>query len=142
MSLLDRLLSVDKKTINEQETKVIYSKKLQKLLGDEEPVAITIRSLNAKRINRFVGSQYDKKGNYDFVLGGRAKAHLAVDGIVEPDLKNAQLMSQFDCENPSDLAEKMFGMELPYITDEICRLSGMRLDENAAQEEDEEIKNS
>ncbi|MCM1364705.1 MAG: hypothetical protein NC122_06310 [Faecalibacterium sp.] len=142
MSLLDRILSVDKSSIKEYETEKIKSKMLQRFLGEDEPVEITVRSLPAKKVNRFIGKQFDKKGNLDFDKSLRAKANLAVEGIVDPSLKDSKLIAFLDVETPADAAEKLFGLELTNITDKICELSGMVTDEEEAEEEDDEIKNS
>lgn len=141
MSLLDTLLKTKAEKANEAETSVYYSKRLQKLTDAPEPVAITIKELSYNKVNELVARQFDKKGNYDFMRSARSKALLAVEGIVDPDLKDKKLIEHFGCETPADLAQKLFNMELTEISDEICRLSGLETDTEEAEEEHEEIKN-
>lgn len=141
MGLLDNLLKVDNAAAFEPETKKLKSKRLKKILSSEEDVEITIKELPYKRLSDLMAKQFDKKGNFDFSASIRTKAIIAAEGIVEPNLKSEELREHFGCATPAELAEKLFGMELSGICDEISTLSGLILNEEEAQEENEEIKN-
>lgn len=141
MSLLNAIL--EKKDIDlEIQKKKITSERLKRLLKSEEDVYIEVRELPAKRLTELMNIQFDKKGNFDLNKSLVAKAMIAVEGTVDPDLKNKELLSKFSCETPKDLAIKLFGMELTKISDAICELSGVITNDDEGEEEEEEIKNS
>ena len=82
MTLIEKLLCVDKEKATEKATKKIRSKKLAKLVGED--AEITIRELSGKRYNALQAMLFDKKGNrdvnatYDFNL--MCCVHGVVDG--------------------------------------------------------------
>ena len=63
MSLVDELLQADAKKADELNTGVYKSKRLQKILGKDEPVEIKIREIRTRRFNDIVATQFDGKGN-------------------------------------------------------------------------------
>lgn len=142
MSLLDSLLNTDSTAAFEPQTKKFRSKRLQKILGESNPVEITLKEIPYRRFNDFLSRQFDKKGNFDFVNSMRAKALLAVEGVAEPNLKSEELKNHFQCGSAADLAEKLFGAELNEIADEISVLCGFSQSEEEAEKELDEIKNS
>ena len=95
MSLLDSLLNTDSTAAFEPQTKKFKSKRLQKILGESNPVEITLKEIPYRRFNDFLSRQFDKKGNFDFVNSMRAKALLAVEGVAEPNLKSEELKNHF-----------------------------------------------
>ena len=109
MNLIDKLLCVDKAKTEEKETKKIKSKKLERLVG--ENAEITIRELSGKRYNSLQAMLYDKNGNRDMAAVYDFNLMCCVYGIVEPDLKNKELMEHFGVSTPKDLAAVLFGVE-------------------------------
>ena len=138
MSLLDKLLQADVKNLTERETAKIKSKRLARAFGEDKPVEITVQELSSRRVTEIMAKQFDKKGNFDLERNFRAKAITAVEGVVDPCLKDKALQEHFNCHSPADLAELLFGQELTKISDLILTLSGVTDDE----EENETIKNS
>lgn len=114
---------------------------LQRFLQTEEPVEVTFSEIPSKRIKTILGKQYDKKGNFDWDLAQRVKAVIVAESLKDPCLRDERLLEKFGCATPADLAEKLFGMELIALSDEIGILSGLSADEEQAREEFEEIKN-
>lgn len=142
MSLLNALLENKNIDLEKPQTKKIKSPRLKAILGSEEDVYIEVRELSAKRVTELMNMQYDKKGNFDLNRNLTAKALIAVDGVVDPPLTDKGLIEHFKCNTPKELATKMFSLELTKISDTICELSGMTNDEDEAEEENEELKNS
>ncbi len=135
MNLVDQLLKADAKKINDLDTGVYKSKKLAKVLGQDEPVEITIREIPSRRLNDIVAFQLDKKGNVDFAKTFETKLMVCLEGIVEPSMRNKDLQEHFGAKSGTDLAEKLFGSEINEISDAISALSGL------VGNEEEEIKN-
>lgn len=122
--------------MEERATGTIKSKKLAKILGAEEPVAIQICEIGTRRLNDILAIQVDKKGNVDLSKSLDSKLLTCVEGIVEPSMKDKDLQKHFHCATPKDLALALFGFEVTAISDAICELSGVTDEDN-----EEEIKN-
>lgn len=135
MNLVDQLMKADAKKINDLDTGVYLSKKLAKVLGQDEPVEITIREIPSRRLNDIVAYQLDKKGNVDFAKSFDTKLMVCLEGIVEPSMRNKDLQEHFGAKTGTDLAEKLFGSEVNEISDAISALSGL------VGNEEEEVKN-
>lgn len=141
MSLLDTLLKSKDIDLEKAETKKIKSERLKKLLGSDEDIYIEVKELPAKRLTELLNIQYDKKGNFDLNKNLVTKALIAVEGVIDPPLRDKGLLDKFGCDSPRDLATKLFGLELTRIADTICELSGLITGEDEAEKENEEIKN-
>lgn len=136
MNLVDKLLKADTKAADERATKVYLSKRLQKILGEKEPVPVTIREINPRRINDIVDYQIKKDGSVDMTKTYDASLMMCVEGCVEPDLTDKELQVHFGCSSARDLAEKLFRAESGDISKEISVLSGV-----ADEDTEEEVKN-
>lgn len=128
MTIIDKLLQVDANGI-QRATKKIKSKRLSRMLG-EEGAEITIREISGRQFNDIKAMLRRNSGDSDY----EANLMGCVYGIVEPDLKNQQLMEHFGVHTPKDLCEKLFSAEVYSIGEEIVALSGLSGDE-------EEVKN-
>ena len=138
MNLVDQLLKSDVKKIDELETGVFKSHRLAKLIGAEsETVDVAIQEVKSRRLNDIVSYQVDKKGNFDYAKSFDAKLMLAIEGCIDPDLRNKELQAYFKCANAKELAEKLFGSEINELSDAISVLSGI----NTEDDNEEEIKN-
>ena len=138
MNLVDQLLKSDVKKIDELETGVFKSHRLAKLIGAKsETVDVIIQEVKSRRLNDIVSYQVDKKGNFDYAKSFDAKLMLAIEGCIDPDLRNKELQAYFKCDNAKELAEKLFGSEINELSDAISVLSGI----NAEDDNEEEIKN-
>lgn len=141
MNLADKLLQADLKTAEERETKVFKSKRLQKILGEKEPVPVTIKEMNPRRINDIVDYQTKKDGSVDMKKTYDASLMMCVEGCVEPDLTDKNLQEHFGCDNAKALAEKLFRAEAGDIAKEISILSGVAEDGEEDEKREKEIKN-
>lgn len=136
MNLVDQLLQADAKKATERATGTYESRKLAKVLGQDEPVTIELREIDTRRLNDILAFQVDNKGNVDLKKSLDSKLLACVDGISNPSMKDKNLQAHFGCATPKDLALTLFGFEVTAISDAICELSGM-----TDLETDEEIKN-
>ena len=135
MNTFEKLLKADAARLNEMETKVVKSRRLAFILGEKEPVDITIRALPTRDIQYVQEFLSDKKGN---VIPGRyidANFIICEKGIMEPDLHSPELLQHFGATNAKDLVEKIFQSESANIATEIMELSGADSDVRA------EVKN-
>ena len=135
MNLVDQLLKADAKKINDLNTSVYLSKKLAKVLGQDDPVEVTIREIPSRRLNEVIAFQLDKKGNVDFAKTYDTKLMVCLEGIVDPSMRNKDLQEHFGAKTGTDLIEKLFGSEVNEISDAISALSGL------TGNEEEEVKN-
>ena len=136
MNTFERLLKADSAKPDQMQKKVIKSKRLAFVIGEEEPVDITIRALNTREIQYVQDFLSDKNGK---VIPQRyldANLIICTKGIVDPDISNQQLISHFGVKDSKALVEKLFQAEAANIATEIMTLSGAGEDVNA------EIKNS
>jgi hypothetical protein len=141
MNYVEALLQADKTKADEKETKVIKSRRLAHILGEEEPVEIKLQQIPTRRVNEIVARQFDKKGNFDMSQSYDAKLLLIVEGVIDPPIKNPEVREYFGAPTPSALADKLFGREVSRIALEVSKLSGVDLTEEEAEEAETEIKN-
>ena len=135
MNTFERLLKADAAKASEMQTKVIKSKRLAFILGEEEPVDMTIRALPTRDIQYVQEFLSDKNGN---VIPGRyldANFIICAKGIVDPNINSQELISHFEAKDAKALVEKIFQAEAANIASEIMSLSG------ADQDIKTEIKN-
>ena len=135
MNTFERLLKADVAKVNEMEKKVMPSRRLAFILGEKEPVDITIRALPTRDIQYVQEFLSDKDGN---VIPGRyldANFIICEKGIVEPDIHSRELIEHFGASDAKDLVEKLFQSEAANIATEVMALSGADSDVRA------EVKN-
>lgn len=134
MNVVERLMKADAKKADEKITKVYKSKALARLLGEKEPVDITIQEVSQKRTCEIMDGIYDSKGNVNLPKTYEANCKLCIAGIIEPSMKDKDLQEHFGCKMAIDLVEKLFKDEANDIAHEIKNISDIDGDED-------EIKN-
>lgn len=95
-------------------------------VGDEE-MTWKIKALAGKRFQELSGKAVDDDGNVDMERAYGANLLLCSEGVVDPDLKDKELMAHFGAATPADLLDKLFkynGGEIGRIADAIVDLSG------------------
>ena len=132
MNLIEKLIRVDKETVEKKETKKIRSARLTKLLGEE--TEITIQEVSGRKHNDIMQMMFDEEGKRNISAAYDTNLMFCVNGIVEPDLKDPALLEHFNAATPKDLAAILFQAEAGTIADEIIALSGLKTEEK-------EIKN-
>jgi len=135
MNLVEKLLTVDKKEFDKIEKKEIASRQLSKLLGADAKV--TIQAVDGDLFGGVSASGLDENGEVDYSRAFSTNAKIAAAGIINPDLKNEELLKHLGVATPADAAKKIFKGEINKISAEIAKLSGFN-DEEAT---DKEVKN-
>lgn len=136
MNLAERLLAVDKKEFDKIGKKEMDSKQLSKLLGVSD-AKITIQAVDGDVYTSLSAGAVNKKGNFEYEKSFSVNAKIAAAGIVDPDLKNEELLKHIGVATPAEAARKIFKGEVNAISDEIAKLSGFINEE----ETEKEIKN-
>lgn len=136
MSLIDELLKADFKQIDDK-AKVKVSK-LSKLLGHD--VEITVQAIDGKRyrdIRNMATKTVKNKTKFDV---GQFQDNVVLNGVVDPSLKDKDLLDRFKVATPLELMDKLFYPgDINKLSDKISELSGF--DEEEPEEENDEIKN-
>jgi hypothetical protein len=113
MNVLDLLLNANIPDLPEKEFKL---KRLSAMCG--EPVIFKLRALQYNQASDLTKSQKD-----DMTV------HIVLAGVVEPNLKNEDLMSKYNAITPAELIKKMLlPGEIEDLSRAIERLSGYRTD--------------
>ncbi len=136
MNLVEKLLAVDKKEFDKIEKKEIESRQLSRLLG-VEGAKVVIQAVDGDLYTSLSASAVNKKGNFNYEKGFEVNAKIAAAGIVEPDLKNEELLKHIGVATPAEAARKIFKGEINAISDEVAKISGF----GDIEETEKEVKN-
>lgn len=136
MNLVEKLIAVDKKEFDKIERKAIPSKRLSKLLGEDEAEVI-IQAVEGDLFGGLSASGLDEDGEVDYSRIFSTNAKFVAAGVVEPDLKNEALLKHLGVATPAEAAKKIFAGEINKISAEISSLSGFESDEKT----DKKVKN-
>lgn len=112
MGALDILLQAE---IPSPQTRQFKQKRLSELFGED--VVFTLKELGFSRVAEI------KK------LGGEEETEIGIllAGVVEPDLKNKDLLAKYNAVTPAELVKKLLlPGEIMEISQQIERLSGYR----------------
>lgn len=137
MNTFERLLTVDAKKVDEMETKTIRSKRLAFVLGEKEPVEITIRALTPRELKDVETFLSDKNGKVITSRYVDVNFMICAMGIVDPPVSDPALKEHFGVTSAQAVCEKIFQTEAANIAVEITNHSGADLNVGAR----EEIKN-
>lgn len=135
MNLVESLISADINKAYELEKGTFKSKRLAKLLGEDEAVEIEIAEIPQRKLNEIMAIQYSNSGKLQLTKSFDAKLMSIVEGVRNPSLKDSELQKHFNAESPKKLAEILFGSEVTDLSDAIMGISGI------SDDKDEEIKN-
>lgn len=135
MNLAERLLKIDKGEFNKERTKEIPSKMLSELFG--EPTKITIKELNPQEVLDISATGLDGDGNPIIKKTLETNAILAAAAVVDPVLKDTDLLKHLGVATPDAAALKLFKGEVNKISIEVNKLAGFDIGEDT----DKELKN-
>lgn len=135
MNLVERLVQADVDKAYELKRDVYKSKRLQELLGTEEPVEVVVKELPQRTIKAHMAMQYSSSGKHQMDRIFDTELMNLVEGVVEPSLKDKDLRDHYRVQTPKELAEVLFGREVSSISDKIMELSGY------ADDIEEDVKN-
>lgn len=132
MNKIELLLGLDNEVLQKVPQEELEIKRLSKLIG--QPFTVTVKAISGRQAERIRELSTDKKGNQ---RGYESNLLVCMYGIIDPDMKNADLQKKFGASTPKDLIDKMFNMgEVTKIANKIGELSGLDDDDL-----EEEIKN-
>ena len=139
MSLVESLLKADVAKITELPEDEIEIKRLSKITGSR--FAVKVRAINGTRFTEIQKNTLNiKKGKNDFDVT-KAKTLTVLEGLVEPDLRDKELLKQFSSVTPKEALNKIFlSGEIDKIYKKITELCGYEEDEDS-EGDTEEIKN-
>lgn len=129
MNLVEGLLKADQAKAKEYATGTFKSKRLAKVMEQNEPVEITIREVDLETIKNIREYATKRDGSYDASKGFDSNFMLVAEGVVDPDLNNEELQKHFGADSAAKLAEVLFRFEANYIADAIIKLSNMSLED-------------
>lgn len=139
MNALERLLKADAKKVTEKPKKDIEIPRLSKMFG--EKFKITVQALDTELLAEITEShtEYSKSGNKKKVNNFAIGTDIVVNAVVDPDLRNKELLNHYKAATPNDLVTKLFlAGEIGKISETITELCGV---ETTQTEIDETIKN-
>ena len=137
MSLIDKLLQMDNKTITEMPKREVEVLRLTQVLG--EPFKVVCQAIDGERYADIQKASIDlnKKGGVRNINLFDMQVLTVIDGVVEPSLKDKKLLQHFDCVTPKELVKKLFlAGEIAELSNVITELSGY----DKTEEDEEEIK--
>lgn len=135
MNLAEKLLKIDKGEFDKEKTKDIPSKMLSELFG--EPTKITVKAIDPQEVLDISASGLDDEGNPIIKKSLETNAILAAAAVVDPSLKDTELLKHLDVQTPSAAALKLFKGEVNKIAIEVNKLAGFDIGDNT----DKELKN-
>lgn len=135
MNLAEKLLKIDKGEFDKEKTIQIQSRQLSELLG--EPTKITIKALNPQEVLDISASGLDDEGNPIIKKTLATNAILAAAAVVDPPLKDTDLLKHLGVATPDAAALKLFKGEVNKISIEVNKLAGFDIGDDT----DKELKN-
>ena len=125
MSLIDKLLQMDKAKLMEMPTKEVEMPRLTEMLG--ETFNVKCKAIDGERYADIQRSAIDlnKKGGLRNINLYEMQVLTVIDGVVEPSMKDQRLLAYFGCATPKDLVKKLFlAGEIAELSNVITELSG------------------
>lgn len=139
MNITEKLLKIDRGEFAKEKTAEIEAPTLSEVLGEE--MTVKVKALSGDRYTELTSRMLTEEGTLDFSQVYNVNGIIAVEGIIEPDLKDKDLQKHFGCVTPLELAKVLFpGGELTKIADKITEISGFVNDKKKKQARDE-VKN-
>ena len=137
MSLIDKLLQMDNKTITEMPKREVEVPRLTQVLG--EPFKVVCQAIDGERYADIQKASIDlnKKGGVRNINLFDMQVLTVIDGVVEPSLKDTKLLNHFGCVTPKELVKKLFlAGEIAELSNVVTELSGY----DKTEEDEEEVK--
>ncbi|BAL85204.1 phage related protein (plasmid) [Selenomonas ruminantium subsp. lactilytica TAM6421] len=136
-TMIDKLLAADAKKITELQTRKYEVKRLTEALG--EKFELTLRAIPAQRYAEIQSDAVDMKGgkigNVDLY---KMQIETLAAGIIDPDIKNKELLKHFGAVTPHDLIATLLNpAEITEAAGVVSELCGFK----AQKDVDEEVKN-
>lgn len=140
MSALEQLLRADAEKVTELPKGEVEIPRLTRLFG--EPFVVIVQAVDTELLAEITeeNTTYGKNGKVKKQSNYRIGVEMVVNAVVEPDLRNAELMKHYGAATPNDLVGKLFlAGEIGKIAETVTKLCG--IDETTQEEVDELTKN-
>lgn len=135
MNLAEKLLKIDKGEFDKERTTQITSKMLTELFG--ETTKITIKAISPQEVLDISATGLDDEGNPIVKKSLATNAILAAAAVVDPPVKDTELLKHFGVATPDALALKLFKGEVNKIAVEVNKLAGFDIGDDT----DTQLKN-
>lgn len=135
-SLTETLLNADVSKFEERATAKVYSPFLTKKVGSRKKLYVTLRQMSPRKYNEITATQYDQYGNVDPTKAYDMGIELLSESIVDPDIKDENLISHFGVNTKYGLVEKMLDKDIPFLVGECVQLN-----QTNEAEQEETVKN-
>lgn len=135
MNLAEKLLKIDKGEFEKERTTQITSKMLTELFG--ETTKITIKAISPQEVLDISATGLDDEGNPIIKKSLATNAILAAAAVVDPPVKDTELLKHFGVATPDALALKLFKGEVNKIAVEVNKLAGFDIGDDT----DTQLKN-
>lgn len=136
MNLVEKLMKIDSGEFDKKKTKEIPSKILSEVLG--EKVKIKIESVDPQMVLEMSATGLDDDGDPIIAKTLETNSLIAAAAVVDPPLKDAELMKHLGVATPAQAALKLFKGEVNTISAKVNEMAGFNID---AGEVDKEVKN-
>ncbi|MSS91373.1 hypothetical protein FYJ45_25000 [Eisenbergiella tayi] len=134
MNLAEKLMKLDRGKLTEIPTGTMEIKRLSEMMG--EPFIVKCRAIPGERYTELSTQIIGDNGEADYGKVYSTSTLIVVEGIMEPNLKDPELLKHFGCATPKDLAGILFqGGDMQKVSDLITDLSGF------GDDTDKKIKN-
>lgn len=135
MNLAEKLLKIDKGEFNKEKTKDIPSRMLSELFGEETKV--TIKAIDPQEVLDISATGLDDEGNPIIKKSLETNSLLTAAAVVNPSLKDTNLLKHLEVTTPDAAALKLFKGEVNKIAIEVNKLAGFDI----GNDTDKELKN-
>lgn len=136
MNLVEKLMKIDSGEFDKKKTKEIPSKILSEVLGEQ--VKIKIESVDPQMVLEMSATGLDDDGDPIIAKTLETNSLIAAAAVVDPPLKDAELMKHLGVATPAQAALKLFKGEVNTISAKVNEMAGFNID---ADEVDKEVKN-
>ena len=130
-------MKLDKNEFEKEKIIEMKSKQLSDLFG--EPTKIKIKAISPQEVLDITSTGLDDDGNPILKKSLNTNALLTAAAIVEPSLKDAELLKHLGAATPSDAALELFKGEIVKIGAKVSELAGFENDD--PEEIEDELKN-
>jgi hypothetical protein len=136
MNLVEKLMKIDKGEFDKKKTKKIKSQMLSEILGED--AVITLETVDPQSVLDMSAGGIDEDGNPIMGKAYDTNALIASAGIIDPPLKDAELLKHLGVTTPAQAAKKLFKGEVNGIAAEVNKMAGFSAE---PEEIEDEIKN-
>ncbi len=122
MNLVEKLLKIEKGEYTAEQTMRLKSPRLSKLTGED--VQVVIKELGQQQYLDLAALNLDADGNPDTGKAFDTNAKIVATALIEPDVKNPDLLKHLGVATPADAVKVLFRGETRILADKVGELCG------------------